>query len=257
MSFKVTVCGSSGGYPAAGRACAGYLLSKEENTLMLDIGAGSLSNMLEYIEADVLGGLAITHMHYDHYTDIYGLCTARRFWENALSPMPTLGPSTAKEIIGSPLSEESREEFFKCLDLTVPDPGNEIDFFGFSITTGPSSHVIPGLIYRIRAGDSTVCYSGDTERCPTLMTLADKADLFICEATFTSQVPARQPGHMSASEAGQVAHEAGVRRLLLTHVWPTLDPDRAIEDAAKHFKGPIDLALEGLTIFVGPYPCAV
>lgn len=257
MSFKVTVCGSSGGYPAAGRACSGYLLSHGEDTLMLDIGAGSLSRMLEYVDADVLGGLALTHMHYDHYTDIYGLCTARRFWETSLPALPVLGPPGAIRTIGSPLAESSRAGFFDCLEYAEPMPGEQIDFRGFRITTLPAAHVMPGLIYRIEVGGSTVCYSGDTGRCHELLEMARNCDLFLCEATFNSQVRSPEPGHMTAAEAGQVAAEAEAGRLLLTHVWPTLDPDRSIEDAGMHFRGPTDLAVEGLTVFVGPYPCAI
>jgi ribonuclease BN (tRNA processing enzyme) len=257
LSVKVTVCGSSGGYAGAGKACAGFLLSNEENTLMLDIGPGALSNMLEYLDADALDALAITHMHYDHYVDIFGLCTARRFWESELSALPVLAPSVARDIIGSPLAESSREEFFKCIELTTPEPGRAIELAGFEVTALPSAHGIEGLIYRVKAGESTICYSGDTDTCDELLELARDADLFICESTFTGEVPAKMKGHLTAKEAGRIACEAGVGSLLLTHLWPTLSGDRAVEEASKQYNGPVELAVEGLTLFVGPYPCAV
>ena len=257
MSVKVTVCGTSGGYAGPGKACAGFLLSNEENTLMLDLGPGALSNMLEYLDAAALEALALTHMHYDHYVDIFGLCTARRFWETSLAPFPVLAPAVARDIIGSPLAESSREEFFKCMELTVPEPGRAIELAGFEVTALPSAHVIDGFIYRIKAGESTVCYSGDTEKCDALIELARGADLFICESTFTSEVPARHKGHLSATEAGRIAAEAEVGSLLLTHLWPTLSVEKAVQEAGKQYNGPVELAFEGLTLFVGPYPCAV
>jgi ribonuclease BN (tRNA processing enzyme) len=256
MSLKVTVCGSSGGYAGAGKACAGFLLSTEDDTLMVDIGAGSLSNMLKYLEADQLGGLAVTHMHYYHYSDIYGLCTARRFWETALPPLPVVAPGNAIDVISSPLAEKSRPEFARCMDMMACEPGVPVDVAGFTITAEPSAHVVEGLIFRIEAEDRTICYSGDTERCDALLELARGSDLFICESTFTSEVPLAMGGHMTAAEAGKVATEAAAGSLLLTHLWPTLDPERAIEDAAGEYAGPVDLAVEGLTLFVGPYPCA-
>lgn len=256
MSLKVTVCGSSGGYPGAGKACAGFLVQDDAGTLMLDIGAGSLSNMLKYLEADELGGLAITHMHWDHYADLVGLCTARRFWETSLPPLPVLAPDNASDILGSPLSEESRPEFLKCMDMQEPDTEEPMDFAGFTVIARPSAHVVDGFIYRLEAEERTICYSGDTERCDALVDQAREADLFICEATFTSEVTVKMGGHMTAREAGRVATEAGAGSLLLTHLWPTLDPEVAIEDAVKEYNGPVDLAVEGLTFFVGPYPCA-
>ena len=257
MSLKVTVCGSSGGYAGAGRACAGFLLSNEENTLMLDIGPGALSNMLAYLDADALDALLLTHMHYDHYVDVFGLCTARRFWETDLPALPVMAPGIARDVIGSPLAEKSREEFFKCLEFITPEPGKAVDLAGFEVTTLPSRHGVDGLICRLSAGGSTLCYSGDTDRCDELLELAGGADLFICESTFTSEVPVKQPGHLTATEAGAIAAEAGVGSLLLTHLWPTLDPARAVEEAGEQYNGPVELAIEGLTVFVGPYPCAV
>ncbi len=256
MSFKVTVCGGSGGYAGAGRACSGFLLEADSGSLMLDIGPAALPNMLRYIEPDGLDALALTHMHYDHYGDIYGLCTARRFWEQELEPLLVLAPANAEEIIGSPLTEESRPEFFKCIRTTVPGRGAETDVAGFKVIAGPSAHTVPGWILRIAQEGRTVCYSGDTEFCDELLELADGADLLICESTFTSEVAAKLKGHMYAEEAGRAALEAKVGSLLLTHLWPTLDGECALRDASAVYKGPIDLAMEGLTQFVGPYPCA-
>jgi ribonuclease BN (tRNA processing enzyme) len=257
MSFKVTVCGSSGGYAGAGKACSGFLLESETSTMMLDIGAAALPNMLQYIEADELDALAISHMHYDHYGDIYGLCTARRFWENELPVLPVLATADAKKIIGSPLSESSRPEFFKCLEITTPREGEEIDLAGFAVVARAAAHGIDGFIFQVSCEERTICYSGDTERCDALLELASGADLFICESTFTSEIHDKLKGHMFAREAGRIAAEAEVGSLLLTHLWPTLDGERAVEDAAEEFGGPIDLAEEGLTVFVGPYPCAI
>src|SRR5450756_183195 len=109
--------------------------------------------MLKYLEADELGGLAITHMHYDHYSDVYGLCTARRFWETELPPLPVLAPENAADVIGSPLSDASRPEFFNCMEMTAPEPGKPVDFAGFSVTAGRSEHVVDGLIFRIESED--------------------------------------------------------------------------------------------------------
>jgi ribonuclease BN (tRNA processing enzyme) len=232
-------------------------MNQEDDTLMVDLGSGALANMLSIIDADALGGLAITHMHYDHYVDIYGLCNARRFWDTSLEALPTLAPANAREIIESPLSEKSRPEFMKSLDLIAAEPGVEREIAGFTVLPQPSKHEVGGMIYRIDAGGSTVCYTGDTDICDELLEQADGADLLICEATFTSEVPLKHPGHLTASEAGKVALEAGVGRLMLTHIWPTLDVQRALVDASEHYKGPVDLAVEGLAVFVGPFPCAV
>jgi ribonuclease BN (tRNA processing enzyme) len=256
VSFKVIVAGSSGGYAGPGKACSGYLLEHENHTLALDLGSGALGNLLKYTGADTLDGLVISHLHYDHYMDIYGLLTARRFGEEQLPPLPLLAPPGAAKHIGIVIHSDSRELFMECLDVTETVTGEEMKFCGFSINAKPAKHIKNSFIFRISAGSRTLCYSGDTDRCDALVEQAGGADLFICEATFTSEVPLKLPGHLSAKEAGEIASQAGVGRLLLTHLWPTLSGEQAIEDAQAAYCGPVDLAVEGLTLYVGPYPVA-
>lgn len=243
--MELTVLGSSGGYAGAGRACSGYLLQEGENSLLLDIGPGVLSNMLKYVNADRLGGLAITHLHYDHYMDIYGLATARRFWTVELPPLDVLVPPGSAERIAVHVSERSRPEFLRCFDFREYD---DRDFYiaGFDLEAGLAEHVEHSYALRVTSGGRSVCYSGDTDRCDSLVELARGADLFVCEATFTSEILQKSPGHLFAAEAGEIASLAGVGRLVLTHVWPTLDGSMALEDAQREYEGPIELAAEGL-----------
>ncbi len=51
---------------------------------------------------------------------------------------------------------------------------------------------------------------------------------------------------MCAAEAGQVARQAGVGRLLITHCRvDQADPDRPVREARRHFDGLVELVREG------------
>ena len=76
-------------------------------------------------------------------------------------------------------------------------------------------------------------YSGDTAPCPSLVELAQGADVLVCEAGFPDGMD-NPPGlHMTGADAGEHAQAAGVRSLILTHVPPWGDPAGARTHAAR------------------------
>ena len=93
---------------------------------------------------------------------------------------------------------------------------------GETITLADGRRVAPEeLVGGVRAG-RRVIISGDTRPVPTLREVARGADLLVHEATFSQQDQARakETGHSTAQEAATIAREAGVRRLVLTHISP-------------------------------------
>jgi ribonuclease Z len=101
----------------------------------------------------------------------------------------------------------------------------------------------------------TVVYSGDTRPHLPLIEAARGAYLLGHEATFGGDEleRARETGHSTAAEAARVAVEAGVRRLVLTHISPRYGRDAAelLAEARAIFPETI-IARDGLTVDV-PY----
>ncbi len=99
----------------------------------------------------------------------------------------------------------------------------------------------------------TFAFVMDTAWCEAAVSLASDADLLVCEATFLSseQDHAVRYGHLTAREAGRLAAEAGVRRLVLSHFsarYPDVEPFRL--EAAAEFDGEIVLAEDMMRVAV-------
>ena len=68
----------------------------------------------------------------------------------------------------------------------------------------------------------------------------------LSEATYQHD-DIRVPIHLSAHQAGEAAREAKARRLMLTHLWPTLDPVASVEEASEAFGDAVTLAAPHLS----------
>ena len=89
-------------------------------------------------------------------------------------------------------------------------------------------------VSRVRPGQC-VAFVMDTRMCRAAVELARGADLLVCEATYLSdrQEKAALYGHLTASQAGQIACEAGAGLLVLTHFSQAYRTTQAFVDEAR------------------------
>ncbi len=81
-----------------------------------------------------------------------------------------------------------------------------------------------------------VVYSGDTKPCRAVLELARGADLLIHESTYGDELAEKaQNGHSTPSQVAFLAREAGVRRLVLTHISARYADADVLAEQAKRF----------------------
>ncbi len=124
---------------------------------------------------------------------------------------------------------------------------------GETVTLDDGRSIGPAdLVGRPRRG-RTLVYSGDTRPSPALLHAARGADLLIHEATFGGEEAERavETGHSTAAEAARVALQAGVRRLVLTHISPrySRDAPELLAEARAVFPETV-IARDGLAVEV-------
>lgn len=124
---------------------------------------------------------------------------------------------------------------------------------GKSITLPNGETISPGQLVGPTRPGRTVVLSGDTRPHAPVIAAARGADLLVHEATFgqDERVRAVETGHSTAREAAVVAKEAGVKRLVLTHISAryTREAPELLAEAQEVFQE-VQIARDGLIIEV-------
>lgn len=137
-----------------------------------------------------------------------------------------------------------------CDRPSVVARGETVEFGpGHTVTARRMYH--PPESYGLRfvtAAGRVFVYTGDTAMCDSVRELAQGADILMSEASWTHDPANRPPGiHLSGTEAGLIAAEAGVKELLLTHIPPWTSREDVIAEAKAVFSGPVHAVAPGET----------
>lgn len=126
---------------------------------------------------------------------------------------------------------------------------------GEPVTLADGRVITPAELVGAPRPGRRVVYTGDTRPCEGTLHAARGADVLIHEATFAEEEHARavETGHSTAREAAALAAEAGVGRLLLTHISARYSRDAGeLEREARQLFPATKVARDGMEVEV-PY----
>jgi ribonuclease BN (tRNA processing enzyme) len=264
------VLGSGGPELQDKRASSSYLVWKDGQALVVvDSGGGSALRFGESgAQMSQLDVILFTHFHVDHSADFPALIKSSWF-EDRKRPLPIYGPGgndfmpSTTEFV-SDFFGDKRGAYRYLSELLVPEeegsykmqPHNveagstPVEVFRNSDLAVSAVRVIhgpvPALAWRVEVGGKVIVFSGDTNGDgPGLVRLAMNADLFIAH----NAVPEGAAGierrlHMPPSVIGQIAEDAHVKNLVLSHrMLRTLGKEEQTQsEIRKRYSGPLEFS---------------
>ena len=273
--MRVTFCGTAMGGVTAFRAASCIHVAEGNSGLLLDCGPGTLPALFRTgLALPRTSTLVLSHLHMDH---CHGFAEWLAHLVFPFGVLPTVfgPPGTAEYVrraadLTSLVTAPPGIKFGTPFDVTVTELDDES---ATTIAEGVRlrSEVVPhapeviAMAHRLELAGRTIVYSGDTQAIPsTLVPLSDGADLLIHEAYseaglddwLAGSEPARADraraavirSHTDVRDAARIARDAGVRRLVLTHLCPGEQPDRLAAEAAAIFPGEIHVASDEFSL---------
>ncbi|MBV8146324.1 MAG: MBL fold metallo-hydrolase [Gammaproteobacteria bacterium] len=274
----------SGGPGAVGRAASCYLVLIDGTArILMDAGPGSFARLgeaqLSLSDTDIV---LLTHLHVDHAGELAGLFKARavsggdaitfRVW----GPAGTGGhhegayfPSTSRflELLFGPRGAFAYlQDFAAPISLQAHDIPTQIQLSpvprtifnegGLLIRAIAGHHGdAPAVIYRIERAGKSITFSGDIDAqgLPGLRTLAKGSDLLVFNSVVLD--PPGSPAilytlHTPPRAIGELARDTGVHSLLLSHISPAVEENRAavLDSIKRSFQGPVSLAADRMRV---------
>lgn len=232
MALTLSVLGCSGSYPGPAGAASGYLVRGAGATVWMDAGSGTLANLQRHVGLQDVDAVVLTHEHPDHMSDIEGYRVACAYVIERTG-IPVYAPAGVEQR----LSTEPGPTF----DWHTVADGDSVAVGGLSLRFSRTDHPPETLAVRVDGDGRSLGYTADTGPDWSLEALGPEIDLALCEATYLADREGTA-GHLSARQAGAMAAAAGAARLLLTHIWPVVDPAASRAEAEGAYGGPVDLA---------------
>jgi ribonuclease BN (tRNA processing enzyme) len=249
--MKLTVLGTSAAFAGKNDGCSSYLFTCDGRNYLIDAGPGCVSMLQNYISYKDLDAILLSHLHADHVSDIYTLryavFVAQR--DGLMRPkFPIYMPTNPKDTFKF-IRSNIKEEF----SITEINENLELNLNGMKARFLSTDHSVSAFAMRFEYKESTLVYTTDTGFFDDLVPFCRGADILLSEATLQEKdVELASLGHMTAQIAGDLAKRAGVKKLVLTHLWPEYDKRISLQEAKNTFSGEIVIAERGLMLVLSP-----
>ncbi|MBI4490734.1 MAG: MBL fold metallo-hydrolase [Deltaproteobacteria bacterium] len=276
---KVILAGTGVPTPNPERMGACVVVVVNDEPILFDCGRGVITQLVRAgVDPSKVEHVFLTHHHFDHTIGLPDLLLGS--WiVGRNTPVQVFGPAGTSALVRSILEAfkidiESRRASREGRQGSV----SKLEVIAMEIEAGPVwespnwkvcavrvDHLPNSFGYRIDTEDRSIVFSGDTRPCAALVEIARGADLLIHEVFFSPEFELtgapygrhkefvhpdwiNRVRHTKPHEVGKIAAEAGVKKLVLTHLWSNEGVERLKKEVAAYFSGEIIVGYDLLSI---------
>ncbi|MDR3157342.1 MAG: MBL fold metallo-hydrolase [Lactobacillales bacterium] len=241
--MKLTVLGCWGGYPYKDQGTTAFLLQANGYNLLIDCGSRAVTELEHHISPLCVDSVILSHYHNDHIADLGVLQQYRGLW-------PKEDSNWDGQILK--IWGHTEDKFYfdhlTFADVSVGKSYEESDLkrIGpWDVTFLRTIHPVPAFALRFLERDTgkILVFTGDSGYLDKLCTFAKDADMFLTDTYFFAGNE-RHFAHLTSKEAGEIALQANVKKLILTHLPQHGDLEQLKKEAEEAFqyKGEVVLA---------------
>lgn len=206
-----TVIGKYGPYAQKGGATSCYLIN---NSIILDMGSGSLSRLLAYTDFCGISAIILTHMHSDHICDMFIL----RYY---LALQERAGKFCGKIPVYMPYHDCPENKILSScnyFDIRYVKDKDAVNIGGVSAGFFAMRHAgIPCLGVKLTSGGKSLAYTADTQLCENLESLVKGCSAAICDSAAESGGSNGNSPHARVSDIAEICGRNNVY-MYLSHI---------------------------------------
>jgi ribonuclease BN (tRNA processing enzyme) len=224
------------------------LVEQAGTRVWCDAGPGTFVDLP--VDSYLVDAVVISHQHPDHCADLFAAFHAWTYCPDPRRGVPLYAPQSVWDRVAGFLDGGQGSMLKETFDFRPVWDGDQIDIGPISLTFVEMDHSVPTVGSRWEAENRSLFYTGDTGPSGHWQQTARGVDLLLAESAYQERQETDYPHHLMASEAGRIARDMGVHRLVLTHIPPYLDPSRSIHQAEVAFDRSVALATPGVVFDV-------
>lgn len=263
MPLELTTLGTGSPVHNPMRYGNSQVIGDGQTRLLVDTGWGATIRLYQAgMPPQTIDAVFITHLHSDHTTDMADFLVMR--WVGGItSPIKIYGPAGTQRMVKGFQEAMAADTKYRldhhgeklwagglAADVVEFEAGEEpaevarigeITVKAFEVDHRP---VVPAYGFRFEREGRVITISGDTNPCPGLVNGSKGADIMVCDsmnvemmARLEQQLRAignevqaslledAHTYHAPISAMAEIAEEAGVKHLVLSHVLPAIGDD--------------------------------